>query len=177
MSADDDAARFVALSVALTGFDEAVLHGTGQVAAYLDTLLEAVGERHTEALLSAGSAVAARAGDRLEQELRLRVFDDERIGPVARSLTVLWYTGQWTQLPAAWRDRFGANAADETRIVSPDAYQEGLVWLAAGTHPQGAKPMGYGAWSLPPDRTATLPIDNAAAPGSPVAVHTTAHHD
>ena len=44
-----------------------------------------------------------------------------------------------------------------TRIISAEAYMEGLLWRAAGTHPQGAKQPGYGSWSFPPVQIATVP--------------------
>jgi hypothetical protein len=149
-----DAARareqFAAVSAALTGFDEAELHGTGLVATYLDLLTEVLGAPFTDRFLAAAHAVVTRAGDALASELRLRLLDDATYGPVARNVAVLWYLGQWDQLPAAWRDRQGASTLDETGVVSPEAYRGGLVWLAAGVHPQGAHQQGFGAWALPP---------------------------
>jgi hypothetical protein len=35
-------------------------------------------------------------------------------------------------------------------VASPEAYAEGLVWRAFDGHPAGAKPPGYGTWSLKP---------------------------
>jgi len=43
---------------------------------------------------------------------------------------------------------------DEAQVVSPQTYRGGLVWIAAGTHPQGAHQQGFGAWALPP----TVPV-------------------
>ncbi len=53
-AAPSDAARrdFVALSVVLTGFDDAELWGTGMVDPYLGWLLSVVGDRHTGTLLT-----------------------------------------------------------------------------------------------------------------------------
>ena len=160
MSRDHDIARFVAASAALTGFTPAELWGTGMVDTYLDTVFDIIGEGHTEAVLTTTAAVAERAApDRLDDELRLRVLDDPRLGPPARAITMLWYSGMWVQLPPQWRDAHGASVLDANRVISAQAYTEGLVWLAAGAHPQGAKPTGYGSWSLPPDRTAPVRVD------------------
>jgi hypothetical protein len=79
-----------------------------------------------------------------------QLFEDPDYGPIARNLTALWYTGQWSQLPAEWRNAQGAWANDTTYVVSPSAYVEGLVWKAMGTHPKAAKQPGYGSWALPP---------------------------
>ncbi len=35
-------------------------------------------------------------------------------------------------------------------VVSPQAYVESLVWKTFDGHPMGAKPPGYGSWSLRP---------------------------
>jgi hypothetical protein len=65
-------------------------------------------------------------------------------------MIVLWYTGQWVQLPREWRGRHGANAADVDAILSAESYSEGLVWDAIGAHPQGAKAPGFATWVTPP---------------------------
>lgn len=144
--------RFLGLSVALTGYDTAHLEGTGLVDAYLDTLVSIAGDGPAGELLSAWAAIAAEAGDPAAQEalLQARVLPDPTLGPLARNLAVLWYLGQWNQLPPDWRAAHGARAGDQTRIISPDAYVEGLVWDAIGAHPQGAKQPGFGSWALPP---------------------------
>jgi len=145
--------RFLEFSVAMTGYDDAELWGTGMVEPYLTFVLEAVGEQVTGRLLSAWHRISDAVRDdpaALEQALRDEVFADPTLGPVARNVIVLWYLGEWQQLPADWRDRHGAHAADQTCFVSPDAYAQGLVWDAIGAHPQGAKMPGYGSWALPP---------------------------
>lgn len=145
--------RFVALSVVLTGFDDAELWGTGMVDPYLDWLRSVVGEQRTGDLLSAAQATIDAAGGKpavLERLFLMNILEDDVLGPLARNLIVLWYLGQWNQLPADWRDVHGASALDQTCIISPDAYVQGLAWKAIHTHPSGAKMPGYGSWALPP---------------------------
>lgn len=72
------------------------------------------------------------------------------LGPVARNVILLWYTGNWNELPQGWRDAYGVSVADVSAVVSAEAYQEGLMWVAGGTHPQGAKEPGFGTWAEPP---------------------------
>jgi hypothetical protein len=139
---------FVALSAALTGFREVDLWGTGQVEPYLDELVATVGEAIVARLLAAGEE-ALRAPDPTIA-LRQLVMDEPDLGPVARSLLMLWYLGQWTPLPNDWRNRNGANPRDIPRVISADAYTGGLVWTAIGAHPMGADPPGYGSWARPP---------------------------
>ena len=152
-AAPDPVARFTELSVALTGFDAAELWGTGMVQPYYTALGAIVGERIVGQLLSRWAELVKEAGPnsgRLEALIEERLFKDDLLGPVTRNLTTLWYLGMWTQLPGEWRNTHGANALDTTRYLSGQAYTEGLVWPAIHTHPQGAKPPGFGSWSLPP---------------------------
>jgi hypothetical protein len=83
-------------------------------------------------------------------QLERLVLADPDLGPVARSLIILWYLGQWNPLPGDWRNRHGASPLDAARVVSADAYSSGLVWTAIGAHPMGADPGGYGSWATPP---------------------------
>ena len=130
--------RFVELSEVLTGFDAAELESTGMVQPYLTLLTELVGDQIVGDLLAAS---VDDVGGLMEHPCH---------GPLCRNLIVLWYLGQWDQLPAAWRTAYGAHPDDVTRIVSAAAYKEGLVWPAMGSHPPGAKQPGFGSWALPP---------------------------
>ncbi len=67
-----------------------------------------VGDELTIALTREGR-LALRWPDDVEEQLRLRVMDDPDLGPLARNLVLLWYTGGWMQLPADWRERNGAS--------------------------------------------------------------------
>jgi hypothetical protein len=72
------------------------------------------------------------------------------LGPIARNVIVLWYLGQWDQMPRHWRDRQGASPADVAGVPSAAAFRAGLVWRAIGAHPTGANPPGFGSWATPP---------------------------
>lgn len=133
---------FADLSARLTGFSTAELAGTGMVEGYLDTLLGIVGEDNVAALLGAANP---EGGHNVRDLLA-----DSRFGPLCRNIIVMWYLGQWDQLPADWRASFGANASDVSNVVSARAYREGLVWPTIGSHPQAAKQPGFGSWALPP---------------------------
>jgi hypothetical protein len=143
----------MSLSVALTGYDSASLQGTGMVHSYLTTLTSIVGESIVGRLLNTWTRVAAGANgdaDELNTLLVAKILGDATLGPVARNVTTMWYLGQWVQLPADWRNAHGATALDTTQVLSAEAYVEGLVWDAIGSHPQGAKQPGYASWALPP---------------------------
>jgi hypothetical protein len=127
--------RFVELSAALTGFRAAELWGTGQARPHLDLVVHACGEDLVARLLAADPA---------------DVLADRDLGPIARNVIVLWYLGQWDQMPRAWRNRHGAAPADVARVASAAAFRAGLVWPAIGTHATGANAPGYGSWAAPP---------------------------
>jgi hypothetical protein len=141
---------FCTLSAALTGYRVAELMGTGMATAYLEHLTAIVGESFAARLLTTGCDVVRRAGSDLSTQLELRILDDPDLGPPARNLIVLWYTGQWAQLPGPWRDRHGASPLDVDQVLSPEAYVAGLMWDAIGAHPQGAKAPGFATWTAVP---------------------------
>ena len=90
---------FGALSAALTGYPSAELLGTGMAETYLGHFTAIVGEAFAARLWTIGHDVVHRAGHDLSTQLELRILDDPDLGPPARNLIVLWYTGQWVQLP------------------------------------------------------------------------------
>jgi hypothetical protein len=156
---------FVTLSAALTGFRAVDLWGTGQVRPYLDELVQIVGEPVVAELLATGERVL-RSSDP-PAELEKLVLNDADLGPVARSLIILWYLGQWSPLPNDWRNRHGASPFDVPHVVSADAYASGLVWTAIGAHPMGANPGGYGSWAMPPSSPSSGPRSSPRSPGPP----------
>jgi hypothetical protein len=148
MADDPRLQTFYELSVALTGFSAVELQGTGVGQTYFQTLIEVVGDGVTSDLLRTFSEIE-QAGD-LDMGIRTRILGDPRLGPVARNLITLWYVGSWNELPQAWRDAHGVSPGDVTRVVSPQSYPQGLMWIAGGTHAQGANQPGYGTWAQPP---------------------------
>lgn len=146
-----DLEAFYALSVALTGFSEYDLRGTGLGETYLRALDDVVGTSVRQELLHAFARVRRdyAGGDR-DRGMRIEILRHPKLGPVARNLILLWYFGSWYELPAAWREAYGMSPNDLTHVVSPESYQEGLVWKAAETHPMGAKAPGFATWAQPP---------------------------
>lgn len=145
--------QFMSLSVMLTGFNEAELSGTGMFDTYYALVPSIAGEHVFGELLLAWHRIASGGGGAKAREAQLRkqILGDPDLGPVARNVAYLWYTGSWNQLPGDWQRRNGASAADLTHVVSGKAYAEGLVWPAMGTHPQAAKQPGFASWSLEPE--------------------------
>lgn len=132
---EDGFGIFVRLSAKLTGFDEAALLGTGQARAYFDWV------RHAQPVTLTALLVEAERG--LSDDDVAALLGSARVGELARQITYLWYTAQW-RAPFA--------TGEETVIVSPTAYQEGLVWPAILAHPPGAKQQGFASWTALPSR-------------------------
>jgi hypothetical protein len=149
MADDAELQTFYALSVTLTGFSEFELQGTGMGPVYYETVRGVVGERFLADLLRTFREVVQEGGD-FERNFRIRILGDPGFGPVARNLILLWYTGNWNELSQGWRDAYGVSTQDVSRVVSAESYQQGLMWTAGGTHPQGANQPGFGTWADPP---------------------------
>ena len=144
---------FLGLSAELTGFRKTDLQGTGMVQVYYDTVTDVVGERICGELWSTWNRIISQYDGEpnlVTEEVGRLVLGDKKLGPVARAMTKLWYLGNWDQLPPEWRDEHGASAPDADHVVSGEAYREGLVWTAMGTHPMAAKQPGFGSWGMKP---------------------------
>jgi len=145
---------FLDFSAEATAFSVYDLVGTGMAEDYLATLDDIVGAGVTDALLAAYAQIAAANGaaspaDR-KAAMSRTLLGDAKLGPLARTLIKLWYTGTWNRLPHSWSEHYGPAPKDRTFVVSPSAYIEGLLWKAIGAHPAGAKAPGYGSWATPP---------------------------
>lgn len=143
---------FYDLSVVLTGFSRFELQGTGVGESYFTTAMNIVGrDIMTELIVQFVEILQASDGEKeFDRTFRKKVINDDKLGPVAANLIKMWYLGNWEQLPNKWRDRYVNSSLDVTKVVSAAAYREGLVWLALETHPQGAKPTGFGTWGEKP---------------------------
>jgi len=147
----DSLEQFLSLSVSLTGFDRAELLGTGLIEEYYQQLVSVVGEAISHELWTIAQNLTKHTGADLDDMIRLELMGSSKFGPIARNIIQLWYWGSWIELPQIWRNQYGTNPQQyETRFTSPAAYQEGLIWKAMFTHPQGAKQPGFGSWSKPP---------------------------
>ncbi len=142
--------RFIALSAEITAFTPFELQGTGQAREYFDKTVAVVGAATVRALLDAYEPLRAVPHPERETRLRREIFGDEKLGPIARNIVKMWYSGVWFELPRAWTEAYGARENNVTVTVSGKAYTEGLLWPAIGAHPPGAKAPGYGSWFLPP---------------------------
>ena len=146
--------RFLDFSSEVTAFAVFDLLGTGMADDYMKTVDVIVGPATLDELLQAYADLlqatpGVSAVDR-KPAMSREILGSTKLGPIARNIIKLWYSGTWYKLSAAWSERFGPAPGDHTFVVSPSSYIEGLLWKAIGAHPAGAKAPGYGSWAFPP---------------------------
>jgi hypothetical protein len=151
--AKNPAEPFLALSAILTGFEQVELLGTGLVDAYYDEVVSIIGKTFSDELWKTTVQVIAQHGKdeaQLETAVRREILASPLLGPIARNIIQMWYVGNWNELPSSWQQVYGVNPNDTTRVISPEAYEQGLVWDAIGAHPPAAKQPGFDSWRLLP---------------------------
>lgn len=141
--------QFLGLSVALTGFDRLQLLATTMAGTYVDTMDARLPVGVLDELLAVYDDLPA--GPDRKDAIHARLLGDQKLGPIARNLILLWYCGTWANLPDAWRAAYEVTEQGESGVVSAEAYLSGLQWVAAGAHPPGAGQQGFGAWSQAPE--------------------------
>ncbi|HYR08275.1 MAG TPA: hypothetical protein VEQ60_10920 [Longimicrobium sp.] len=107
--AEDD---FLALSVALTGFDVYELQGTGVAGEYLATLWRIVPDAARELMQVWRTIEQDPPPGGVEEGVRTRILHSTRLGPVAQNVITMWYTGLWVPLPNAWHYAYGTPPGD-----------------------------------------------------------------
>ena len=155
---------FLALSAELTGYSEIDLEGTGMVDAYQSLVEQQAGPTVTEMFYAAAAAVVRHQKDTARAKaMRIDVLASPTIWPLCSALIVLWYQGSWTTPAAAWYAGVGTAppkgvTPGQTFVPSAQAYTAQLAYRAAGAHPPGANPTGFGSWGIEPvfgDRAGT----------------------
>ncbi|MCI0488909.1 MAG: hypothetical protein L0229_20145 [Blastocatellia bacterium] len=144
---------FLDLSAILTGFERVDLLGTGMVDIYYDEVVNVVGKATSRELWETTAQIIERSGKdgrKFETAIRREILASAKFGPIARNIIQMWYTGIWNELPQSWRDLYGTSPDDTTRIISSEAYQQGLVWEVIEAHPPAAKQPGFASWSYRP---------------------------
>lgn len=154
---DPDLPVFLTLSAKLTGFSEEDLQGTGMLETYYCVLMKEQDQDEIRTFFKKAQQVLESSD--VEAEIKAAFIDlpDTATRPqtpyeqmqyegLAQRIILLWYTGIWTTMN--WKDRMTQDA--RTAMVSAESYKEGLIWVAAETHPAGAKQPGFGSWSREP---------------------------
>ena len=142
--------QFLALSAALLDVDVLVLKPRNTpldiAEQYLYTLLDSVPSETVHGLFAAFVAGSETVGP---HEAAGQILGDSDLGPVARSVMKLW-------LLSTWYDPGKPN--QPVRVVSSQAYKEGLVWKFMQSHPIGYSMWKFGYWAEnPPDLNEFVP--------------------
>lgn len=142
--------QFLALSAALLDLDVLVLKPRNTpldiAEQYLFTLLDNVGSETIHGLLAAFATGLESMGS---HDAAGQILRDPDLGPIARSIMKLW-------LLSTWYDPGKPN--QPVRVVSSQAYKEGLVWRFMQSHPIGYSMWKFGYWhENPPDLKEFVP--------------------
>ena len=147
---------FLQLSAEVTGYDEGDLEGTGLVDDYQALLAGQTGPVVTGQLLDAARRVLAHPTQKgRDGAMRVDILASPILWPLVTSLIQLWYTGAWSSMTTSWyalaRVAVPAGVTPGKSFVpSMESYIQQLAFRAAGAHPPGANPTGFGSWSIPP---------------------------
>jgi hypothetical protein len=147
MADQDPLAAFVALSSALTGVAGDQLRPAVDPIGIAAQYLAAVREKNA-AELDAALATFARevAKGKPPAAAAPATLADPAAGPVCRGVITLWLLGTWSDPGLAEAGTFDPKA----RVVSSQAYKEGLVWKVMQSHPMGYSMFEFGYWAEPP---------------------------
>jgi hypothetical protein len=144
---------FIALSEALTGFDD--LHANPDLAqAYLDRLLAGDAKAAVNGLLAAQAGIDAVP----YAQRAARLGPDAGKDAGAQAIILIWYNGG--VLPTA-------NASWYSMAPAPQKYIYGLVWRAISAHPMGyASENTPSYWRFQPQPTQSPPMTGASGPAA-----------
>lgn len=105
---------------------------------YLKRMRDALGSQ-VDDLLDRFQALV-KAGQDPILALRNEILPDKVLGPVAKAVLLLWYTGGiQNTLGGDWE------------LQSADQYYRALVWEAIGAHPPTLSNGYFGHWKYPPE--------------------------
>lgn len=145
---------FLAISVPLTGYSRIALVATGMAQSYLDAVRGIIGVTMTDEYLAQTAGILQKTEGKesvREKQIRQQLLASLKYGPITRNIIQMWYWGAWLPLPDAWMAKYGKDIKkNENHFVSPEAYQQGLIWSAMRSHPEGSRQPGFASWSVAP---------------------------
>jgi len=134
--------QFLSLSAALVGLDPIHLKPRNTpldvAEQYLYTLRDNIPQDSFHALFAIFAARSPMVGP---HDAAGGILEDPDLGPIARSIIKLW-------LLSTWYDPLRPN--QPVRVVSSQAYKEGLVWKIMQSHPIGYSMWSFGYWAEEP---------------------------
>ncbi len=136
---------FAKISAVLTGFNVMELWGTSMMETYFYWVNAQTKGAELDSFYAEFEKVFTYnvTDEAIDRAVADSIMPKESFGGLANAIITLWYLGQWT---------CGEGEKAKTYIPTPEAYQQGLIWLIGQTHPPGAKQPGYGSWATTPDK-------------------------
>jgi hypothetical protein len=151
---------FLSLSSELTGYSTLELEGTGLADQYFSIVCKDIGGDVPKTLFSTATEVLELDGYARAKAMHDKIISSDLLWPICQSIVFLWYQGVWNRMTPAWYQAIELDAPPSSPIkkVAPGgsfvpsaaAYTEQLSYKAAGAHPPGAHPTGFGSWGLLP---------------------------
>jgi hypothetical protein len=139
--------QFLRLSCVLTGFERVELLGTGMAEAYYQAITNVYHDAVSRLLWEAQAIFEVYGEEHpdFNGQVRTRIIEDIIFSQIAKNIMQMWYIGSYlnynSPAPLVFKP---------ATFVSPEAYEQGLIWVVANTHPPGAKHPGFGSWHLEP---------------------------
>jgi hypothetical protein len=143
-----DYQTFLDISVRLTGFNKNELLATGMPETYYYAIMKEADQDNVRAFFKEAQKIMNEYGDNetnLNGQICHQLIPSAKYYELAKRIILLWYTGIWTSIVIT-----NGKPISSSNMISSQSYSEGLIWVAAETHPAGAKQPGYASWSLPP---------------------------
>jgi hypothetical protein len=81
------------------------------------------------------------AGKLLAKNAAGELLTHDAFGPICRSIMKLWFLGSWYS---------PTDPKTQVRVISSNAYKEGLVWRIMRAHPMGYSNWTFGYWADEP---------------------------
>ena len=161
-----DRQTFLDISSELTGYSPIDLEGTGLVDQYWKLVIYDVTKladdkngKDVPAIFyyAARSVLKQKNEKSRERAMYMNIITSPLLWPLCQSIVFLWYRGEWIRMNDTWYKYYAGftppnNKSDPGKsfVPSSQAYTEQLSYRAAGAHPPGAHPTGFGSWSLDP---------------------------
>ena len=133
---------FAEVSAILTGFNVMELWGTGMMETYFEWIEKKADKQDLVYFYEAIEQIFAAHKNEQARESAVAsiIFPASAYHGLAQQLITLWYMGNWNETITP---EGGGAPKQVTIIPTPEAYEQGLAWIAGQTHPPAAKQPGY----------------------------------
>jgi hypothetical protein len=161
-----DVQDFANMSAALTGFLSSVLKPALDPVGLARTYYEFALEQEKAAmpkLLNAYRAIQTQPAQTIADTLlETSSATPSPQAQLAQSVVAMWYLGAWYRPGMKGGGGFPPNPL---KVISSEAYTNGLVWKAMQSHPMGFSPFTFGYWSQQPGPLSNFGVNTGSGGG------------